>query len=150
LSLLAGVVGGLIVGAIGGWFGHRLTLQRSSSERRIQDSTERIDRTRDMVAARRAYAAAWHHQSSDWHALRAKRDELEVNYPLDLPANVLGGTDAWEAYVTIEKHMLDVARQAQKEHRDDPADRNLRAKEIEDAGDVVLRDIEDRRSKLRR
>jgi hypothetical protein len=123
-TIAASILGGAIVG----WFAHVYALDRSSDERRITDSTERIDRCSAMVAARVAYAAEWH-RGGQWQPLKSERMTLERRHPTDVPAIVVGGTEEWEHYLAIETGL-------RHDKTTPPGDR---ARQIEKAGAAVLR-----------
>ena len=134
LTIAASVLGGAIVG----WFAHVYALDRSSDDRRIIDATERIDRCSAMVAARVAYAAAWH-RGGRWQPLKEERLTLERRHPTDVPAIVVSGTEEWEQYVATETSL----------RHDKTTPPNERAKRIEDAGASVLGLLATMRATLR-
>lgn len=104
VTFAIGIASGVIVGAIGGWMAHVFALDRSANERRIADATERVDRCSEMVAARIAYAAAWH-RGERWQPLKGERLTLERRHPLDVPAIVLDGAREWENYIDTERRL---------------------------------------------
>jgi hypothetical protein len=135
LAIAVSVLGGAIVG----WFGHIFAQDRSSNERRIVDATERIDRCSAMVAARVAYAAAWHRGDTSWHALKKERLALERRQPNDVPDIVLGGTEEWAEYLETEKLL----------RHDTTTSREQRATQIEASGAAVLRMFSGMRATVR-
>jgi hypothetical protein len=147
-AFVLGALSGLFVGLVGGWFGHRLTMQRSSRDRRIADETDRLDRTQAIFAARVRYVRAWHGAEQDWQSLKAERTRLEAASPMDTPEVVLAGEPAWDAYVETERTLLEEARTKQNAEDQSPArERQERARL---ASLPVLKVLADRRAKARR
>lgn len=137
-AFVLGIASGVLIGGLVGWFGHIFALDRSATERRIADATERIDRCSAMVAARVAYAAMWH-RGGRWQPLKEERLTLERRHPLDVPAVVIGGTEEWEHYLAVERRL----------RHDTATSPEERAKQIEDAGAPALRLLLKLRAKAR-
>jgi hypothetical protein len=53
-----GVASGLIVGGVGGWFGHVLTIRRTKQDRRLEDTLAALDLCVDVFNARVAFVLA--------------------------------------------------------------------------------------------
>lgn len=146
-TFVLGAASGLLVGLIGGWFGHRLTMQRSSADRRIADETARLDRCQAMFAARVRYVRAWHGAEADWQGLKAERTRLEAAHPMDMPEAVLAGEPAWETYLTTEARLLAEVRTKQNAPDQTPA--RERQEQARAASLPVLALLADRRAKVR-
>jgi hypothetical protein len=145
LTLAIGAVPALLVGVVVGWYGHRLSLARDKTERRIADETERIDRCADIFSARWQYDTTWHrrgHQAAE--PLRVKRAELEHRHPNERPQVFLNGAAAWEAFFETEQAMV-------RDTRAQPCTMNVaeRVRNIDAAAEGVHRLLAERRRQVR-
>jgi hypothetical protein len=79
---------GLVSGGALGWFGHVLSIRRAKVDRLVEDETARLERCREMIAARVRYVVAWH-MGTNHRELLTRREELERRNPGDMPEALL-------------------------------------------------------------
>ena len=145
-TYVLGVASGLIVGLVGGWFAHRLTVSRARDERRIADDTAKIDRCREVFAAHIDHVIAYHRNASNLRALKARREELEHRHPNETPEVFLDGTQEWEHYHATERRML-LAHKGESEERIEWTER---VRLIKESAVAVHRLLDERRRYVRR
>jgi hypothetical protein len=132
-----GVASGLIVGGVGGWFGHSLTMRRTKQDRRLSDQIASLGLAMEIFNARVDYvhSAAF---VGGAHSAQANERYLDLwRKQWHARPELLVAPDMWEVWMRAERGAQDKS-----------VPRHDRSEQIKDARITILDWLKDERARL--